>query len=186
MQRNPSLSALYQFLTSNKPERHNCRIRSINFLDQKSLPICEALKPKDLATVLQPSGIVPTRCGYGRVIMIEDLTRDVVEELGDNLKIDPLFFASHLYGAFGLTSARAPPRSLLPSRRKRQNFANIVYHRVLQITATLPNSRKLLRNMNVARRATFLPRVKDIQLAVVQHVYSVWRTICGDGSWLCK
>lgn len=186
MQRNPSLSALHGFLASNKPERQSCRICSINFLDQMSLPTFETLKPRDLATIVKPSNMVRKKYGYGRVIVIEDLTRNVVGELGGILQIDPLFFASHLYGTFGLTSARAPPSSLLPSRRKRQNFANIVYHRVLQINEIVPNVRKLLRKMNVNRRAIFLPEFKNIQLAVVQHVYSVWRTMCADGSWICK
>ena len=33
----------------------------------------------------------------GRILVIEDLTREVVEVLGSSLNIDPLFFASHIH-----------------------------------------------------------------------------------------
>ncbi|KAF2268388.1 hypothetical protein CC78DRAFT_447030, partial [Lojkania enalia] len=105
-------------------------------------------------------------------------------DLGGSLKIDPFFFASHLYSTFSLTSARAPPNSLLPSRKKKQNFTNLLYHRVLE--TKVPSHRgKLLRHMNLARRAIFPPRVNNLQLAIVQHAFSALMTELADGTWLC-
>ncbi|KAF2734294.1 hypothetical protein EJ04DRAFT_467026, partial [Polyplosphaeria fusca] len=100
------------------------------------------------------------------------------------MDLDPFFFASHLYAAEGLTSARAPPNSLLPSQKRHQNFATILYHRIIQVNVA-PGPRKMRRSMNVPRRTTFLPAIENLQLALVQHAYSIAKSICSNGSWKC-
>lgn len=182
--RNPSLSALRRFLASKNPEQETCRIAIVGFMDGDNPPTHEEIKPEELRRQLQLLDAKPRTCQH-HMIIIEDLTRQIIEDLGSTLNIDPFFFASHLYAVSGLTSARAPPNSLLPSRKKAQNFSNILYHRILQISTPSISARKLLRRMNIPRRAVFLPKIRDLQLAVVQHAFSVLKCIKADGTWLC-
>ncbi len=100
--RNRRLQVLSNFLSQEKSTRHACRVavldfrrgidhvisRSINDTDHLSNDLrgCSKGDSLDLKNRLQ-----------GRIIIVEDLTQDVIELLGSRLDIDPLFFALHLH-----------------------------------------------------------------------------------------
>ncbi|KAI9675558.1 MAG: hypothetical protein M1822_008911 [Bathelium mastoideum] len=110
----------------------------------------------------------------GRLLIIEDLTRDVIEELGDMLNIDPLFFASHIHTPRkGEADFQSPDTSTLPSRTRPRDFANIHYHRSLTFDVNPPRKR-LLRQANIDRKVMILPGSTPV-IGLAQHCVSIYR-----------
>ena len=119
----------------------------------------------------------------GRIIIIEDLTTEIVEILGSSLDIDPLFFASHIHSTEKSVRFQAPELTTLPSRYQ-QNFVNIHYHRSILLQG--PNNRmgKLMRCCNVPRKLAILPPLKEAQFGLVQHCCSILSTRDKEKRWL--
>ena len=90
------------------------------------------------------------------IILVEDLSADVIELLGLCLDIDPLFFAFHLFSARSEETTKKPRVSILPSRAKDQNFFNIHYICTLEFDDGGSETRFLC-DANISRKlASFL------------------------------
>lgn len=182
-QRNSCLQNLCEFLQNDKVGRNACRIVCLEFstsgppsrrsLDLAGLELllCDATKTRDDLR--------------GRLLIIEDLSSDVVETLGSLLNIDPLFFASHIDTVRIDAAVTRPSTATLPSTTRSQNFLNLHYHRVIEFEH-LESKLKLLRDMNVPRKVRILPRLKGIHVGLARHCCSTLKTEGRDGLWLGK
>src|SRR5277367_5423907 len=81
--RNPYLQNLYQFLI-NEDSRKSCRIALLDFHLGVDRPIGQYINDVDLAASLEEASSSP-----GRLLIVEDLRRNVIEILGSNFDIDP-------------------------------------------------------------------------------------------------
>ncbi|KAG7001407.1 hypothetical protein G7Y79_00032g067600 [Physcia stellaris] len=126
----------------------------------------------------------------GRILIVEDLTRDVIEQLGSQLNIDPYFFASHLDVFQPDISTPRPYLSKLPSMARNQDSLFLHYHRVLEVDSLTCQS-TLVQAMNVPRKVKLLPPTKGVSTGIARrigfarHCCSVLRTSGKDGLWLC-
>lgn len=180
----PCLSNLSRFLESDASTRYGCRITCMDFTGESSTPSHRNLGKDDLAALLhdranRKSGL------RGRIVMVEDLTRDVIEQLGSQLNIDPYFFASHLDVFQPDISTPRPYLSKLPSMARTQDSLFLHYHRVLEVDNPTCE-RTLIRAMNVPRKVKLLPPTKGVSIGFARHCCSVLRTSGKDGLWLCQ
>ena len=120
----------------------------------------------------------------GRIILIEDLTAEIIEVLGSNLDIDPLFFSSHIYTAEKKLGSQSADGPNLPSRYEDSNFMNLHYHRTLELTNEYKPKGNTVRNCNVPRKFAVLPKVKGTYFALTQHCCSVLKTVNHQKQWL--
>jgi hypothetical protein len=61
----------------------------------------------------------------GRLLIAEDLTKDIIEVLGSSLDIDPLFFASQISGPNVEITSSKPAMGTLPSKAMNRNFLGL-------------------------------------------------------------
>lgn len=182
--RNPCLQTLAHFLSANPPHARNFQIAAIDFRkhgvipEVRSLPDCDLL-PRELEENMycndrdekpqlhfgEPNPL------WGRIIIIEDLTRELIEMIGTELDIDPLFFAMHLHTA-RKTGMRyqAPQEATLPSRVTPREYINISYHRAVNCEKIPRGCEKLVRNTSIDRKIVF---IRSTTIGLVQHCASV-------------
>jgi hypothetical protein len=180
---NPCLAGLSNFLYDSDSDRRPCRILKLDFSpDRKgTLPDFQHV---DLKTLQQT---VCSEKGRRRILIIEDLRRDVIELLGSEYAIDPVFFGSHIHAPFRQMDSQTPNLALLPSRQQGQNFVNFHYHRAVTLEGDVENENRLTRDMNVERKIAVLLPLEMTRLALVQHACSVALCHEEDGNgWLCK
>ncbi|KAI9690068.1 MAG: hypothetical protein M1820_010046 [Bogoriella megaspora] len=179
--RNPSLTNLSRFLSKRDPDRNVCRIESLDFFKNSAKSSQTSLEVADVRSQLS-QGIAKESDGalLGRLLIIEDLTRDLVEALGTTLDIDPLFFASHIHTPWkAQESFQTPDQATLPSRSRPKDYANFHYHRSLTFEKA-PPGRKLLRKANVDRKVIILPGTPPRLIGLAQHCVSVLRVHRGS------
>jgi hypothetical protein len=189
--RNPCLSNLCRFLSHPPfPERNHCRIECLDFWlgrDTKTAldpPERRNIDLDNLQDEVCPPNDQKERQLAGRVIIIEDLTSQVIELLGAELKIDPLFFAAHIHTPWkAQESFQTPDLATLPSRLSHETFVNLHYHRSLTFQRGSTPGRRLLRKANVDRKVVILPSIKDDQIGLAQHCVSILRIDQGS-QWL--
>lgn len=183
-QRNSCLQELFEFLQDETASQHACRIVCLEFSSTSGPPSRRIIDLDSLALLLGNTAKENNDI-RGRILIVEDLSADVVETLGSLLNIDPFFFASHL-DTFRANIARPrPSAATLPSTTRSQNFLNLHYHRVIEFEN--PGPRKvLLRDMNVPRKVKILPRLKGVNVGIAQHCCSILQTTGKDGLWLGK
>ncbi|OKL56432.1 hypothetical protein UA08_08184 [Talaromyces atroroseus] len=185
-QNNPCFANIQRFLAESTPERDTCRIASFDF-------VCNDAGSADLRyCLLQPEDLVSAVCPLedglkGRILVVEDLSRDVVNTLGSTLEIDPLFFALHIHAPYRAISAQTPNLAMLPSRIRRQNYVSVQYHRPLELPPQFGPERKLVRATNVCRKVAVLPPTRNTCIGLVQHCCSIY--FCekteNRAYWLC-
>ncbi|KAL2849332.1 hypothetical protein BJX68DRAFT_276047 [Aspergillus pseudodeflectus] len=181
--KNPCLAGLSNFLFDTDSDRRPCRILQLDFSSdaEGTQPDFEHVNPKELQDTVQDGK------ERRRILIIEDLRRDVIEVLGSAYAIDPVFFASHIHAPFRQMDSQTPNLALLPSRQQGHNFVNFHYHRAVVLKSNVENENRLIRDMNVERKIAVLLPVEMTRLALVQHACSVilcQRKEDGNG-WLC-
>lgn len=179
--RNPCLHNLSKFLTDDSKSRRDCRISCLEFSSESRVPSSRNLDLESLANLLlnqtkQNSDL------RGRVLIIEDLSKEIIQMLGSVLNIDPFFFASHIDVPRPEIRTTRPYMATLPSAVKSQNFINLHYHRVFEFQHR--PKEPFLRDMNVPRKVKPLPSIKDVNIGLARHCCSIMRTIGKDGLWL--
>ena len=202
--RNPSLSNLCGFLAS--PDRYPSHIACLRLfpesdtLQEKNLtadalrnelsPLSEHKhRPKDSPIEAdekdfrQYSPDTHPR-EAGRILIIDDLTTEVVEILGLNLDIDPLFFASHIHASQKTLKSQTPELANLPSRYRHVNYMSLHYHRAVVLRGIHRSPSKVLRLCNITRRLAILPPLKGIQVGLAQHCCSILKTVDRNEQWL--
>jgi hypothetical protein len=138
--------------------------------------------------------INPQNC-YGRVILTEDIHGPMIENLGTELDIDPLFFACHISSRLEgqLDQLFASPREHVPSQSMRKGYLHLQYQRALDLgpCSDLENDESyqiyLETVTNIARKGRILPYPYDKrQLAIVRGCCSMIVTARSADSWICK
>jgi hypothetical protein len=214
-ERSPCLQNLCRFLANPSPDRNCCRIECLEFVPSSSSSSSSApaaattppiihrrpIEPNQLQSLLlqDDSPILPilhTNVSLGQILIVQDITRSVMEILGSALHIDPLFFALHVYADRQEIEIKRPDLVLLPSQARPQRFTNMPYHRTLvwdkgTVSPLLLQRQRLLLRANVDRKVVLLPSTGDLHVTLVQHVCSIFKA--GEGQhpsrrgkgWLC-
>ena len=187
--RTPSINNLCRFFTKGVT-LNPCRIVSLEFLSELA-PKQVSLDIAELAALLSRNSTGKNDV-KGRVIIIEDITKEALELLGSKLNIDPVFFSSHLSRPTIDIALSDPSMATLPSQAQDRDFFTLQYHRVVEIeNAPLAMSRiakgaQITRGNNVPRKVALLPPIKNKSLALLQHGCSTLRSKTKDGCWLGK
>jgi Mg2+ and Co2+ transporter CorA len=189
--RNPSLLNLYNFLSYPRARQHGSCAAALDFRNGLDHPVPRSIADIDyLPDELHNKTSTDRKVGgsyddyplEGRILIIEDLTKDVVELLGSTLEIDPLFFAMHLHTNHRTGMRRqTPDEATLPSRLVHQNYMNLSYHRSITCENVDPFGGRLLRNTSIDRKLVFL---RSTTIGLVQHCASVIKFQINDGFWI--
>ena len=182
--RNPCLQTLSKFLSDDNSNQNACRIVCLEFSSVSATPHRENLDLNNLNFLLNAK-VQGRKEIQGRILLIEDLSKDVIEMLGSSLNIDPFFFASQLDIPQPQIAITRPYTVTLPSVTKSQNFLTLHYHRVLVLEHTAIKER-LLRNMNAPRKLKILPSVMGLDIGLARHCCSILETVGKDGLSLGK
>ena len=156
--RNPCLTGLSEYLT--RPARSKkCRIVALNFFRGAELPTCTELSASDLNIRLQCNiqDVESSNIRHlGHLLLIEDISPELIEDLGGKLDIDPWFFASYIHTPWRSTRFMTPQNSYLPSRARSQKFLPLYYHKCLSFTGVKPQRNGFLRNINQYRKVALI------------------------------
>ncbi|RDW82333.1 hypothetical protein BP6252_03445 [Coleophoma cylindrospora] len=188
--RNPSLLNLDNFLTEPRAAHSDgCRVAALDFRPGIKHPITRTIVHLDnLHTELDDEASQKVwdddkdHALQGRILIIEDLTPDLVELLGSDLEIDPLFFAMHLHTAQrnGMRQ-QTPEEASLPSRLLFQSYMNVSYHRAITHESMTHSGGRLLRDSALDRKLVLLPNTK---IGLAQHCASIIKMKHQNGFWL--
>jgi len=186
---NPCLANLAKFLSNPRPKGGNVEITSLDFYDGDSRPEKRCVPWKELPQLLDefhrtrhddiPQFEKVDTMGreepshYLKILVVQDLTKDVTELLGSSLNIDPIFFASHIHTSSKGGDIQTPDLALLPSRIKTQNYINIHYHRTITFKDVSQSPKKLLREGNLDRKVVILPWTERSYIGLAQHCVSI-------------
>ena len=181
-QRCPELRNLYEFLQTDSVDQRSCRIVCLEFSSAPGPPSRRSLDLNGLESILGAKAAGRDNL-CGRLLIVEDMSNDIIETLGCLLDIDPFFFASHI-DTFRIDMARTwPSMATLPSKTRAQNFLNLHYHRVVELES-LVSTHALLRDMNVPRKVRILPNIKGTDIGLVRDCCSILNAETKDGLWL--
>lgn len=180
--RNPCLYNLCQFLDRDKKE-NTCQITNLEFVPGEEVPKAIEIQIQELSPLLEISN--PHTKMIGRILIIEDLTVEIIELLGASLNIDPLFFASHIYGPTVEITASKPSSAILPSKSKSLDFLSLQYQRTIEFDDVVP-SKKVFREINVPRKVAILPPTKRTSIGLVQYGCSVLSTRTRSNTWISE
>lgn len=155
-------------------------------LDMVSPPVISVYEnPKEMTAL-------PTDC-HGRIIIVEDIHGPLIEQLGSQLDIEPLFFASHIAPNPGgpIDPLLASSRARLPSQLVRRGDLHLTYKRLLDLgdihAFEKEHPQRSFKTIsNIARSAKPLPySLGNRQLAVLSACCSVTLKLRSD-SWICR
>lgn len=180
----PSLEQLSRFLSHDISMRYSCRIACLEFSVASGTPSHKSLTLNDLASLLHDESLGSNSL-QGRILIVEDLTRDIIELLGSTLNVDPFFFASHIDVFQPSIATSRPYMATLPSVASTQDSLTLHYHRVLQFDSPT-HKRTLLQATNVPRKVKILPSTQGVNVGLARHCCSVLKTVGKDGLWLCE
>jgi len=182
--RNPCLQNLSKFLSDDNSNPNACRIVCLEFSPAFATPRREDLDLREFTSLLD-NEVQSGKEMQGRLLLIEDVSKDVIKVLGSRLDVDPFFFASHIDIPQPDIATTRPYTATLPSVTKSQNFLTLHYHRVLALEHTAIKDR-LLRDNNAPRKLKILPSVKGLDIGLARHCCSILEAASKDGSWLGK
>lgn len=174
--KNPCLSSLERFLTEREKSENACRAASIDFFENEDGSTNSQnrfLHADDIkwaiSSVEQPTNL------KGRILIVEDISREVMEFLGSSLTIDPFFLASHVYTPYREISMQTPNLATLPSRNRHHRYFNTHYHRTVELPerSDYLRQRHIVRAMNIGRKLAVLPPTHDTSIGLAQHALSI-------------
>ena len=169
---NPSIRPLSQYLShsTQKPSL----VLQVKFTDQE--PVLSnhvILSEASLTHSLHLSG-----CESGSVLIIEDIAPSLLLYLGEQLDIDPIFFANHIITEHkDLENNPSPPSlALFPSQLSQRGHLHIHYQQVVDF-GTAPaftNSTYALKSdSNVSRNIRRLPSLSGRHLGLARGCFSI-------------
>ncbi|KAI1345618.1 hypothetical protein F5Y01DRAFT_320599 [Xylaria sp. FL0043] len=186
--RNPCLLALRAFLSTPTVDRnHRERIALLEFFSGSENPVKRVIPPSTLIKQLQEiappddKNLAPRM--PGRILVIEDISRESVSELGAAFEINPIFFASHIHSAWREVESQSPKFCELPSQIRQQNFATFSYHQSLLFPEISECDYRLLCQSNVPRKVAVLSGVKGRRFGLAQRCCSILM-ISRNAGWL--
>lgn len=189
--KNPCLSSLERFLSESKKSENACRIASIDFVEDEDGSTTSQnyfLRANDIKQAVssldQPAHL------KGRILIVEDISRDIMEFLGSSLAIDPFFFASHVHTPYRGINMQTPNLAALPSRSRHRHYLNTHYHRPVELPERSDYLRQVhnVRAMNIGRKLAILPPTHGTSIGLIQHVLSIHHFTKEEhgGHWLCE
>jgi hypothetical protein len=193
--RHPCLLTLHAFLSApgvNPPGASPCttRIVSIDFFCGNAKPVQREIAPPNLADELQDRPRDDNDLGQrklGRILHVENISKEVMVELGSCLDIDPMFFASHVHSAWREFESQSPKFCELPSwTKQQQHFATFPYHQSLVFPEIEQTDYKLLCQSNIRRKVIVFPPYKGRRIGLAQHCCSVLVVPRRNAGWLGK
>lgn len=189
----PSLLPLYHFFSDPAPQRFPCRIVALQFFSGTRHPYVSDIEPRHMQSRLLSHSQAEDRYLntyngdleklLGEILIVEDLTKDVVEILGSSLDIDPTFFAKHLIDSRHAFFDPSTP----PSRSASKVYLNVSYHRVVSFEGQevpIDSPLNVTRKSNVSRKMVVLPPMGKFKIGLVQHCCSMLILNRSDGTWL--
>ncbi|KAF3003622.1 hypothetical protein E8E13_007512 [Curvularia kusanoi] len=174
--RNPCLSDLCEFLQQPIRAHNQSRTVCIDIFEQPVPVTQREIFAKDFGDELRRPLNQPELLALdhgGRILIIEDVSKPALEELGSFFDIDPWFFASYVHRTWRKTSTPSPVSCSLPSREKKQNFLSLHYHRIVALQQKDTSLRSVTRNTNQQRKAVILPSLGGERIGLVQHSAAV-------------
>lgn len=189
---NPCLNTLVEFLTDPKCRHVESRIAMVDFFTEGR--ICAVVRIdentltellghfqhkqiKDVSTAFSVSSEVDAKPYSAqpsfRAFVVENVSRSIISTLGTQLKVDPLFFASHVHTTWNDSDTQTPDLAMLPSRANPNRHINIHYHRTVLFGKTASSRVRLLRNGNLDRKVVVLPWSRNKRVGILQHCASV-------------
>lgn len=184
--RNPCLVYLHDFLHRPKPHRGRCRI--IDFGAMESDQDCRPIEVDELTEILRRDSSTDQHKfkkknkdadsllekQSNRLLIVENITPDIVETLGSGLELDPAFFASHVDTPAISFDAQTPDDVLLPSQRKSRQYINLHYHQAFmfeKLRDSLPKT--VLLDCNIDRKIGFPSSKKGRTIGLARRVVSI-------------
>ena len=181
--RNPSLQNLVDFFNSGDGYQRVCRIACLELSDTFATPKTRTLDLTNLRHLLYNlDNISKHHALQGRLLIIEDLSREVIELGGSALDIDPFFFAFQVDVLEPDIAAGRPGTASLPSRFKSKDALTVDYHHVLEFNEV--RERTLVRDANVPRKVKILAPIQGTNIGLARCCCSILQTIGKDGLWL--
>jgi hypothetical protein len=171
--RNPCLTGLSTYLA--RPGLlQRCRLGALDFFDAMELPVYTELATTDLDARLQcdHQDEKPQETNkrlLGQLLIIEDISPELIEKLGSALDVDPWFFASYIDSPWRSPRFTKPQNCCLPSRQRSQDFLSLAYHKSLFITGRKPDRFGFLRDSNQQRKLVVLPETTEGCVGLAQH-----------------
>lgn len=148
--RNPSLTTFSSFLANPHTRTFACRTTALEFRagvtspDIRSIPDIDCLRSelrRAAKNDTEESNGQFNLVVQGRILLIEDLTVEMITVLGAELDIDPLFLATHLHTVHRTEMYyKTPDDANLPSRLHQSDYVNISYHQSITCSDTFPFS----------------------------------------------
>jgi len=189
--RNPSLRTLHSFLVNPNARSHGCPITALDFRHGTSLPESRAIYDLDQlinevrfetssSMRKEPSGADGQV--HGRLLIIEDLTAEIIQLLGSELDLDPLFLATHLHTVHR-TGMRhqTPDDATLPSRLRGRDYLNVSYHQPVSSDVPYTSGNRFSLDTGIDRKLVFL---RATNIGLVQHRVSIIKVRQSSGHWL--
>lgn len=174
--RHPCLANLYSFLVENRATTGRSRIASLEVSSGSRQATLTGLGAQALSkttdSFLRTVDDRQSLHKHGQLLLIENIDRDTISELGCKLNIDPMFFASHVHALGREMEAGSPSFCELPSRRKGRGFASFNYHRTFIFPDLSPDDYFLLRALNIPRKVIVLPPIQGKRVGIAQHCCS--------------
>jgi hypothetical protein len=178
---NPCLQNISDFLANSQFRQNSSRIACLEFSSEDCHPRHQNLDLSGLAIVLQ-NPYAKSGSLLGRILIVEDLTKDVIEIIGSSLEVDPLFFAACLHNSRVELTTRKPCVSIPPSKARDLDFATIKYLRALEF-GIVASPGKLLSDANVRRKVSVIP-MNDACVGFVQGQCSTLVRVNKGEVWL--
>lgn len=191
--RNPSLRTLHSFLINPNARTHGCHATALDFRHGTSVPKSRPIYNMDhliyeirLKTPFSTGKEHPgAGCQlHGRILIIEDLTAEIIQLLGSELDVDPLFLATHLHTVHR-TGMRhqTPDDATLPSRLRGRDYINVSYHQPVSSDVSYPSGNRFSLNTAIDRKLVFLRATK---IGLVQHRVSIIKLRQSSDFWLSE
>jgi hypothetical protein len=179
-QRSPSLQNLCDFLGSSDPiVSQQCRIASLEVSPNSSFS-CRDLDDQGLATLLQDP--YPENSNFaGRILVVEDLSVDIIEMLGSSLQIDPSFFAVQLHN---LRCEVSPKKPFSLTKVGQEDYIHGRYYHPFHCEK-VPHVGKFCMKTAV-RRKVVITATNNACIGWIQGRVSTLRRVKQGLSWLCK
>ena len=184
-QSNPCINGLERYLL--QPGTRSSNLVYIDYPTERSSaqlkPIrAEADKITNLIDTIPPA--------ITRLILIEDISPQLISLVGNRLDIDPLFFADYVNTSFENIELAPPPPSLaiLPSLLSQREYLHLHYQQVLDLgeAGLFKNAAYALKtDANVTRNIRRLVPLSGKQLALARATCSLFTKEFGSSS-ICK
>lgn len=191
--RNPSLRTLHSFLINPNARSHGCQATALDFRHDTFTPKARPIYDMDQLIYeirLKTSSSVGKEypgadCQFhGRILIIEDLTAEIIQLLGSELDLDPLFLATHLHTVHR-TGMRhqTPDDATLPSRLRGRDYLNVSYHQPVSSDVPYPSGSRFSLDTAIDRKLVFL---RATNIGLVQHRVSIIKLRQNSSFWLCE